>query len=182
MVYVIDTGRILLGLVFFFSFAGKVRGRVAFLEFRAAVGQLAPALRGLRKPVAASVVTAEAVTVAALAVPATAVVGFALSALLLSAFTAGLVGVLRHGVSTSCHCFGSGSGPVAHRHVVRNALLGLVALTGFCAHLAAPDRAVADPAAALLLSAGVAALLALVTITLDQLAGVFASAPAEETR
>ncbi|MBL1101797.1 MauE/DoxX family redox-associated membrane protein [Streptomyces coffeae] len=177
MVHMIDAGRVLLGLVFLCSLAGKLRGAVAFLEFRAAVGQLAPALRRVRKPVAVLVVVAEALAVTTLAVPTTAAFGFALSASLLTVFTVGLVGVLRRGATTPCQCFGR-SAPVAPRHVVRNIVLGLVSLGGLGAHLADSGAAAGRVSAGLLLDVGVAALLALLTVMLDDWAELFAPRPA----
>ncbi|MET8454277.1 MauE/DoxX family redox-associated membrane protein [Streptomyces sp. NPDC005209] len=178
MVHVIDTGRILLGLVFLCSLAGKLRGAAAFLEFRAAVSQLAPALRRIRKPVAVLVVAAEALAVVTLALPETVAAGFTVSAALLAAFTAGLLGVLRRGATTPCGCFGR-SAPVAPRHVVRNIVLGFVALAGLGVQLATPGTPpTGGSSAGLLLTAGTAALLALVTVTLDDWADLFAPRPA----
>nr|WP_230887175.1 MauE/DoxX family redox-associated membrane protein [Streptomyces spinoverrucosus] len=126
---------------------------------------------------AIGVVTTEAVIVVALAVPATVAVGFGIAVLLLSAFTAGLVGVLRRGTRESCHCFGGGSSPVTPRHVVRNAILIAAALVG----LLAPDGGDSAPAG-LLLAAGVAVILAAVTVALDDLAELFATADARVPR
>ncbi|MEU1375350.1 MauE/DoxX family redox-associated membrane protein [Streptomyces triculaminicus] len=175
-----DTARILLALVFLCSLAGKLRGTEAFLEFRAAIGQMAPSLLRVRKAVAVLVVPAEALTVVTLALPATAVIGLSLSAALLAVFTAGLAGVLRRGATTPCHCFGRGA-PIAPRHVVRNVLLGLAALAGLGGRLVVAGTEAAAGGvngAGLLLATGVAALLALVTVTLDDLAGLFAPRPA----
>jgi hypothetical protein len=173
--YLIDSGRVFLGLVFLCSVVGKVRGAAAFRAFRDAVGELAPPLRRASGPVTVVVTAAEATVVVTLAVPATVVTGFALAAALLVAFTAGLLGVLRLGKRTSCHCFGSHSDPVAPRHVVRNALLITVALAGLSARLAVSDVGTAADAR-LMLAAGVAALLALITVALDDLVGLFAPA------
>ena len=48
---------------------------------------------------------------------------------LLAAFTAVLATVIRSGRVVRCACFGaSDSDPVSRRHLIRNALLGLLAL------------------------------------------------------
>ncbi|MEU0629262.1 MauE/DoxX family redox-associated membrane protein [Streptomyces sp. NPDC005989] len=171
--YVVDGGRVLLGLVFLCSALSKTRGAAAYRDFRDAVGWLAPALRRHTAPVAVAVVTAEAAVIVMLAVPATVVAGFALAAVLLLAFTTGLVAALRRGVSTACHCFGPGDGRLAPRHVVRNLALATVALAGTATALNTPHIGAA-PSARLLLTAGVAAVLALITVTLDDLANLFA--------
>ncbi|GAB2844492.1 hypothetical protein GCM10027176_55250 [Actinoallomurus bryophytorum] len=124
------------------------------------------------------VVTAETVVVVALAVPGAVTMGFALAAMLLLAFTGGLVGVLRRKASTLCHCFGGGSDPVAPRHVVRNVALLTVALVGLAARLGTADGGTASPPG-LLLAAGVAVILTLFTVTLDDLAGLFPPAGAK---
>lgn len=189
MEHIGEGGRILLGLVFLCSVAGKARPS-SFRAFRGAVRRMLPesapsafppalasvfasALGQARRgatAVAAGVLVAEAVTVVALAVPATARAGFVLAAVLLAAFTAGLAGVLRRGKRTPCHCFGTTAVAIAPRHVVRNALLTAAALTGAAAHGGAA------PTAGLLLTAGVAVVLAFVTVALDDLAGLFAPA------
>ncbi|MET9146958.1 MauE/DoxX family redox-associated membrane protein [Streptomyces sp. NPDC004042] len=170
-------GRVLLGLVFLCSVLGKARGAGAYGSFREAVGHLVPALRRRTAPVAAAVVAAEAAVVVLLAVPASAVAGFALAALLLLAFTAGLTGALRREAGTACHCFGAGAARIAPRHVVRNLILVTVALAGTAAAPAAP-HAGAAPSAGLLLTIGVSAVLALITVTLDELVNLFTATDA----
>jgi hypothetical protein len=176
--YVVDGGRVLLGLVFLCSALGKSRGAAAFRAFCDAVGRLVPALRRRTAPAAAAVVAAEAAVAVMLAVPAAVVAGFALAAVLLLAFTAVLAAALRRGVSTACHCFGAGGERIAPRHLVRNMVLAAVALAGTAQGLNAPHVGAA-PSARLLLTTGVAAVLALVTATLDDLAHLFAATDTE---
>ncbi|MGW8556696.1 MauE/DoxX family redox-associated membrane protein [Streptomyces tubercidicus] len=171
--YVVDGGRVFLGLVFLCSALSKSRGAAAFRDFRDAVGWLAPALRRHTAPVAVVAVTAEAAVVVMLAAPAAVVAGFALAVVLLLAFTAVLVAALRRGVRTACHCFGGGDERLAPRHVVRNVALVAVAIAGAAAALNAPHIGAA-PSARLLLTTGVAAVLALITVCLDDLANLFA--------
>ncbi|MFD7325750.1 MauE/DoxX family redox-associated membrane protein [Streptomyces sp. NPDC059875] len=183
MEHIGEGGRILLGLVFLCSVAGKVRPS-SFRAFRGAVRRMLPEAapppfasvlgRVRRGPtaVAAGVLVAEAAIVVALAVPATVRAGFVLAAVLLTAFTAGLVGVLRRGTGASCHCFGATAGAIAPRHVVRNALLIAAALAG----ATASHGGAAEPTPGLLLTAGGAVVLAVVTVALDDLVALFAPA------
>ncbi|WP_167533754.1 MauE/DoxX family redox-associated membrane protein [Streptomyces marokkonensis] len=176
LLYLVDSGRILLGLVFLCSVAGKLRTAHAFRLFRDGVGRLVPRLRRWKAPVAVLVVAAELSTVAALAVPGTTVLGFGLAAGLLLAFTAGLVGALRREALVSCHCFGPRGDTVALRHVVRNAVLVGVTLACLAARLAAPGAGAA-PSPWLLLAGGVAVLLALLIVVMDDLASLFRPRP-----
>ncbi|MFG3013865.1 MauE/DoxX family redox-associated membrane protein [Streptomyces cinerochromogenes] len=182
MNHLIDTGRIFLGLVFFCSVVGKVRGAAAFTGFRTAMARLAPALRGRTGPVAVLVVGAEAVVVGALAVPSTVAAGFALAAVLLAAFTAVLAGALRRDEKVACHCFGGGGQPVALRHVLRNAGLLCAASAALVAQLmtAGGTTATSRPAV-FLFTAGAGAFLALVTVALDELAYLFGRSDAKST-
>ena len=168
MHYVIIFSRVFLGLVFLWSAASKVWPSAAFRSFRRTVGHVAPWLRRRSAPFAVLAVMAEAVVVVTLTVPATVGVGFALATLLLLAFTAGLLGVLRRGANVACHCFGDGDEPVAPRHVVRNAALLLTAVAGLAAWLTAPDGGVVT-AAGLLVAGGLAVVLTLLTVALEDL-------------
>ncbi|MFE7773486.1 MauE/DoxX family redox-associated membrane protein [Streptomyces sp. NPDC057445] len=191
MEHIGEGGRILLGLVFLCSVVGKVRPS-SFRGFRGAVRRMLPetapsALPGVlasvvasalgharrgATAVAAGVLVGEAAVVVALAVPATARAGFVLAAVLLTAFTVGLAGVLRWGTRTSCHCFGTTAGMIAPRHVVRNVLLIATAFAGATASHGGGTA----PTAGLMLTAGVAVVLAFVTVALDDLVGLFAPA------
>ncbi|MBL1082292.1 hypothetical protein JK359_09900 [Streptomyces actinomycinicus] len=171
MNYVLVSGRVLLGLVFLCSVAGKVRSAEAYRAFRVSVARLAPPLRRRTKAVAPLVITAEAAVLMALVLPASVKVGFAAAACLLAGFSMALIGVLRRKESAACHCFG-GSEPVAPRHVVRNVLLIGVALAGLAGRPATAGAAVGS-SAGLLLAVGVGALLALFTVALDTLAHLF---------
>ncbi|MEU7246520.1 MauE/DoxX family redox-associated membrane protein [Streptomyces sparsogenes] len=113
--------------------------------------------------------------------PATVGVGFALAALLLLAFTAGLLGVLRREANVACRCFGDGDEPVAPRHVVGNAALILTAAAGLAAWLKVPDGGVVT-AAGLLVAAGPAVVLTLLTVALEDLTALFRPADARAPR
>ncbi|MGK5740120.1 MauE/DoxX family redox-associated membrane protein [Micromonospora sp. URMC 103] len=179
MDHLFDFGRIFLGLVFVFSVAGKVHRPVAFRAFRQSVISLAPPLRGAATPAAALVVVAETSSALTLALPATAPVGFALSVLLVNAFTAALVVALRRKTATTCGCFGDSGSPVAPRHVARNAVLLLVAGGGLFGWAAGGGQG--RPSAGLVLVSGLAAVLAIVTATLDDIVALFATVPGAAT-
>ncbi|MBT2511842.1 hypothetical protein J7I98_40020 [Streptomyces sp. ISL-98] len=180
MNYVIVSGRVLLGLVFLCSVAGKLRSADAYRAFRLSVAQLAPPLRRRTKAVAPLVIAAEAAVLVALVVPASVTVGFAAGAFLLAGFALALTGVLRRKENAACHCFG-GSEPVAPRYVVRNVLLVGVALAGLVGRPITAEAA-AGSSAGLLLAVGIGVLLALFTVTLDDLAHLFGPVDPEEAR
>ncbi|MFY1616339.1 MauE/DoxX family redox-associated membrane protein [Micromonospora sp. WMMD736] len=175
-----DFGRIFLGLVFVFSVAGKVHRPAAFRAFRQSVISLAPPLRGAATPVSALVVVAEASSALTLALPATAPVGLTLSVVLVTSFTAALVVALRRRTATACGCFGDSSSPVAPRHIARNAVLLLAAgggLIGWAAGAPGAGRL----SAGLILVSGLAAVLAVVTATLDDIVSLIGIVPRSAT-
>ncbi|WP_018352560.1 MauE/DoxX family redox-associated membrane protein [Longispora albida] len=171
MEYVSVGLRVVVAVVFCVSAASKLRGVSAFREFRAAVAQLAPPLKGVRGPVAVVVIAAE--VVAAVLMLLAPLAGFVLAFVLLAAFTAGLAGVLRRGVSASCRCFGGGAAPVRGRHVWRNAVLLVVAGAG----VAVPAGGVlAAPGVMVAVAAGAVA--AVLVVRWDDLAEVLVPGPA----
>ncbi|MFC0505025.1 MauE/DoxX family redox-associated membrane protein [Micromonospora costi] len=180
MDHLFDFGRIFLGLVFAFSVAGKVHRPAAFRAFRQSVVSLAPPLRGAATPAAALIVVAETASALTLALPVTAPVGFTLSVVLVTAFTAALVVALRTKTATTCGCFGDSGSPVAPRHIARNVVLLLAAgggLFGWAAGAAGAGR----PTGSLVLVSGLAAILAIVTATLDDIVSLFNTVPETAT-
>jgi hypothetical protein len=127
--------RVVLGAVFVASVAGKVRDRAAFAEFRGSLVRMR--LAGPRSvgAVAAATVLAEAAVVVAMCLPGPSWPGFAFALALLAVLTAGVLRTLRRGLSEPCRCFGPARRPLGRVHVVRNALLGAVALGGGAAGL-----------------------------------------------
>ncbi|MGC4866032.1 MauE/DoxX family redox-associated membrane protein [Micromonospora sp. DT53] len=175
MDHLVDFGRTFLGLAFIFSVVEKVRGPTAFRAFRDAVVSLAPPLRGVATPTAVLIVVAETTSVLTLALPATAPVGFTLSIALMVAFTIALILALRRRAAVSCGCFGDSGSAIAPRHVGRNAVLLLAAVAGLFRWAAGDTAGVGRPSAGLVLAAGLAAILALATATLDDIAALFAN-------
>jgi hypothetical protein len=102
--------------------ASKSTGFASFRESLPGFGL--PALRSL----ALAVVTAEAAAALLLVIAPRA--GFLAAAALLAGFTLVLGRPLRRGQPVACRCFGASDAPVGVRHLVRNALLLLVAVGG----------------------------------------------------
>jgi hypothetical protein len=121
--------RCLIGTVFVVSSISKVAGRAAF-------GQFVSSVRGLRLPVAApaaplaALVTAAEFAVCVLLGVNEVVAGYALALALLAGFSAAIASALARGVPASCRCFGASGALLGRHHIVRNAVLGLVAASG----------------------------------------------------
>jgi hypothetical protein len=188
MVYVTVGAMVLCGLVLLVSAVSKVRSRTDYAEFVASVPAFGIPARWKRL-FAATTVTAE-FTITALLLPATVLVAVGSSAgrwlaaagLLLAT---GLFGVLTAAVwravarqsGAVCRCFGPARTVLAHRHVVRNALLLLVAVLG------ALPLSVADTADLAIagLAAAIGALGTVLVIRFDDLAELIAG-PVASTR
>ncbi|MEV0581437.1 MauE/DoxX family redox-associated membrane protein [Nonomuraea sp. NPDC050310] len=167
MAYVLVACQVLLGVVFAVSAMTKPVGWKAFVSSLRSL-RLLPGGRGAAAA-AAAVVAAEAVCVGAVAVWPRP--GFALVVLMLVAFTGAVALSLRRGIRTPCRCFGASTTPLGRVHLVRNTLLGAVALTGWGA--ASPQAGTTTVAgAAVAVLAGVAG--AVVLIALDDLVVLFA--------
>ncbi|MFF5111354.1 MauE/DoxX family redox-associated membrane protein [Streptosporangium sp. NPDC000509] len=131
MEYVLVCCRLLVGVVFVVSAAGKMRTRGAYASFRAAAGELAPRLplvpRALVPP---AVVAGELATALLLAVPSTVGAGFVIAVVLLTAFTIAIATAVRLRRHVICNCFGPSSTPVGPERLVHNGALLVVSLTG----------------------------------------------------
>lgn len=171
-----------LALVFGLSVVSKAR-REAFRDFTTSAGPLTIVPRGLRTPVAMTVLVLEAVlTVAMLAgtfVRPVALLGFALTLPLLLAFTASIVVTLRRGIRGACRCFGASTTPLGKAHVLRNAVLLAVAVVGLAATSTA-QAPVELPGAVVAAFAGLVA--GLLVTRFDDLIDLFSSAGATAGR
>ncbi|MFK0250389.1 MauE/DoxX family redox-associated membrane protein [Amycolatopsis azurea] len=177
---------VLCGLVLAVSSAGKVRGKGVYAEFVASVPAFGVPARWARR--FAAVTLAAEFVIAALLLPAAglivagAVAGrwLAISGLVL-AF--GLFGVLTAAVwravarrtGAVCRCFGPARTALAYRHVVRNALLLLVAAAGV---LAVPGTGGGEPVG-LTLAAALGVVGAVAVVRFEDLAELFAGAVPE---
>ena len=157
------TFRILLGVVFAVSLAGKLRGTGDFVE---ATRRLVP-VRFARwdRPLAAAVAAVELAVIALLVFQPT--VSYLLALGLLAAFTVALAAALRRGETAPCHCFGSGSTPLGRRHLVRNAVLLSIAALGLAFPTTSPPSAESLPAATIAIAA------ALIVIRFDDLVDLY---------
>jgi hypothetical protein len=145
------TFRILLGVVFAVSLAGKLRGTGDFVE---ATRRLVP-VRFARwdRPLSAAVAAVELAVIALLVFQP--MVSFVLALGLLAAFTVALAAALRRGETAPCHCFGSGGTPLGRRHLVRNAVLLSIAALGLAFPATSPPLAESLPAATIAIAAAV---------------------------
>ncbi|TYB53468.1 methylamine utilization protein MauE [Nonomuraea sp. PA05] len=181
MEYVALAARCALGIVFLAAVAGKVRGREAFEAFRRSVPALVPLPRGrVQAALPATVVAVESATVLLLTTEFTAPAGLGLAGAVLLAFSLGIRYALRSGSRTPCNCFSTSSAPLSSRHLVRNAVLIAVAVTGLAASFAQASSAQAGaqthPAGAVLaLAAG--GLIALFAVFTDDLADLLNPVP-----
>ena len=134
MVYLALACRCAVGGVFGVSVAGKIRGRPAFRAFASWLAALpVPLVRGQARAAAAVIAAAEATIVILVALPWTVRAGLVLAAVLLGVFAAGTWLAVARGTDASCQCFGVSASPLGRRHVVRDALLGAVAVAGVVA-------------------------------------------------
>lgn len=175
--YIEVFSRCLIGVVFLVSAVSKLHGGRQFREFATSLAAMRLLPARLVTPAAAAVAVTEGavpVLLAPLPVPGLAVTGFTVAAVLLAGFAVAIVMVLRQGVPASCRCFGgSGAAPFGRHHVLRNAVLTLIAGLGGVASLgpSAVDLRV------LALAAPLGLLGALVTVRLDDLVDLFSPLP-----
>lgn len=175
----------LTGCVFTASATAKLRGRTAYLAFLAGLRDTRLVPARLVPATAAALCAAESVVaaglVAACVLTATAWPGraalaesaLAAAAALTTALAAGIAVLIRRGTQARCACFGAGSAsPIGRVHLIRN--LGLLAVAA-CGLACCPLSPTPSASGALLAAlAGVVG--ALLTIRLDDIAGLFASA------
>ncbi|MEU2281570.1 MauE/DoxX family redox-associated membrane protein [Streptomyces sp. NPDC013178] len=162
--------RSLIGTVFLISSLSKARSRAAYQDFAHSLARMRvvpPALQGLAAP---AVVTAEFAVWALLAVPTAqaGTLGQLLATSLLAAFTVGIARTVRRRSAVTCRCFGASATPVGVRHIARNALLVVVALSCLLAPVSGSASAGEAAVAAL---AGLA--MGLVTAALDEILALF---------
>ena len=121
----------LIGTVFLVSAFTKLRSGSAFRAFKWWLARLPlPMARSWPGPVAVTMAATEAAIAVLVALPWTVRTGFVLAAVVLVLFTAGTWLAIVRGADEPCQCFGASAWPLAWRHVVRDALLCLVAIAG----------------------------------------------------
>jgi len=173
MVYAVLTCRCLLGIVFAVSAFTKLRSPSAFRAFSSWVDAL-PVLPTLpaagRKAAAVTMVTVEVAIVGGVALPWTSMAGLLLATPTLAIFAGGALLTRRRQPGIPCSCFGSSGKPLALRHVLRNAVLGVVAAAGAAAAARSGTDLVAGRSAGIALSLWGAVTAAMITVFLDDLA------------
>lgn len=176
MEYLAFSCHVTIMLVFGVSAIGKVRRRTAFDEFarttRTMLAAAAPkwsvGRTGLRR-IAGAVVAVELAIPVLVGIPASIRWGHGLCIVLLAVFSLGMISVIRRGVTTSCSCFGTSSGPIGVPHLARNALLAGAATTG----LVVGPVASAHAGAGLVVAAVAAAALTLLVARMDDVIALF---------
>ncbi len=174
-----------LAVVFGTSVTTKTRAG-AFRAFVDSAGPLTLVPRKWRRRVAIPVIVVEATLFVVLStwfvlggIRLLALTTFLSAVVLLAAFTGALTLSLRRGDRMPCRCFGATSAPLGAAHVVRNAVLLLVAATGAAA-------AVTEPAGGRPAGLGVAAAAGLVTgvlaVLADDIIDLFRTPAADKER
>ncbi|MFC3452125.1 MauE/DoxX family redox-associated membrane protein [Amycolatopsis speibonae] len=188
MSYVAVFAIVLCGLVLLVSAVSKVRGKGSYAEFAASVPAFGIPARwtGL---FAVATLAAE-FAIAALLLPAAALIfadvfadagrwlalgGLVLAAGLFAVLTAAVWRAVARRTGAACRCFGPARAVLAYRHVVRNALLLLVAAAGL---VALPGVGGGDPVAVVLFAA-VGAVGAVAVVRFDDLAELVVGAVPE---
>ncbi|SDS29998.1 MauE/DoxX family redox-associated membrane protein [Actinoplanes derwentensis] len=171
MAYVEICGRLLIGAVFLWAVAGKLRGRGSFTAFAESIRAMPGVPKRRLRVVAALTVTAEAAVPFLLLSEITAPAGLLLAIGLLAVFVTAIAAALRQRTMATCQCFGSAPVTLGRRHLIRNGLLVTVALAALAG---TADQTPAAPAGVLIaVSAGL--LGTVLIVFFDELVGLFAA-------
>jgi Methylamine utilisation protein MauE len=179
MTYAVLTCRGLIGLVFAVSAIAKIRGPRAYREFASWLAAL-PVPLARTRALPAVLVGAEAAIVVLVAVPDIAVAGLTLAAGCLAVMAAGTVVITNRGSGVLCWCFGPSRSPLGARHLVRDSILLLIAVTGAVTGAQATGRN-STSSAGIVLSLVAALTGATFFVFIDDLIAIFDSDPAART-
>jgi hypothetical protein len=169
MGYLALTCRGVIGLVFAVSAVSKLRSRPAFREFTEWLASLPlPLIQRRPRLLATAMAVAEVVIVVLDGLPWTARAALVTAAATLAAFTAGTWLAVGRGADQPCQCFGASAAPLGRRHVVRDAVLCVVAVAG-----ALTAGSGAAHAAGIVVSLFAGLIVALLVVFLDDLAALF---------
>jgi uncharacterized membrane protein YphA (DoxX/SURF4 family) len=127
--YLLGFCRIVIGLVFTWSFLGKLRNVSAFVQVIDRFKLLPKVLHRIFAVIVLVVELTVAVTM--LLGKPLLIGGFLLAMLMLLVFCMALASVLIRKIQTPCNCFGSSAKPVSIYDIIRNMFLFLCALIGF---------------------------------------------------
>ena len=153
MAYLDLAARALLGFVMALAVVGKLSSSANWRQFIRSLDSFSWVPRPLRPAIAVAVVVAEAAVTILLVPPSTERVGAALGALLLIVLSAALVAARIAGRDVRCACFGADDRPVGAWHLIRNAVLVLVAVA-VAVHHPTSVQAVPGALAGLAVTAG----------------------------
>ena len=159
--------------VLVFSLAPKLRSAAAFRRFSAGVEDLGVVPGRLATAAAAAAVAGELVTLALVVVPATAALGLFVAGTIFAVFALVLVRAIVKGAATSCHCFGATKDKVAARHVVRTALLALLAYAAGGLSVATHSSYLAADLPTAIIAVAVAGVVVAAVVYLDELLWLF---------
>jgi hypothetical protein len=176
MTYAALTCRGLVGLVFAVAAFAKIRSPRAYREFASWLAALPLPLAGT-SALPAVLLAAEAAIVVLAAVPALAPAGLALAAACLAVMIAGTIVIINRGVPVACRCFGSSRSPMGARHLARDGILLVIAVTGTATGVLGAGRDPARPAGTVL-SLTAALVGATLLVFLDDLVALFGTDPA----
>jgi hypothetical protein len=159
--------------VFVVACATKVYGRSAFRSFRDAVAGHLPVTDALLTPAAVAIVVLEAAVAVLVLVPGTVTAGLLAAGGLLAGFTLARAHALRHGVRTSCRCFGSASAG-DRGALARNGLLIGCVVTGLVAQTAAQQAPASGyRPGGVVVALAAAAVTSILVIFFEEIASVF---------
>jgi hypothetical protein len=155
------------------SLVSKLRSAAAFRRFRAGVDELGVVPSRLAAPAAVAAVAGEVVTLGLVVVPATAALGLFVAGTVFAVFALILVRAVAKGAATSCHCFGATKDKVAARHVVRTALLAVLAYAAGGLSLAAHSSYLAADFPTAIIAVAIAGVVVAAVVYLDELLWLF---------
>ncbi|MFD1538345.1 MauE/DoxX family redox-associated membrane protein [Nonomuraea guangzhouensis] len=137
MQYVEVASRLLLLTMFALALVSKISSRRAWAEFVESTRAMAVVGDAQVAAVAVATAAAEGAVIVLAAVPLrwAGSVAFVIAAGLLGSLTVAVALVVRRGKSVTCRCFGASQTPLGVSHVVRNALLVVIALLGLAGSL-----------------------------------------------
>lgn len=127
--YILAFCRVTIGLVFAWSFVGKIQNIASFVQ---TINRFNLLPKALHWPVAVMFLGGELAVLGAMILGGNLLLwGFLLAGLLLIIFSVALIVVLIRKIQTPCNCFGSSQKPASIFDIVRNAALILFSLGSY---------------------------------------------------
>ena len=130
ILYALVFCRVTVGLIFIWSFVGKVRD---FSSFVKTIDQFRLLPKALHRLSALSFLAGELIVVIFMIIGKGLLVwGFLLAILMLFVFTIGLISVVLRKIQTPCNCFGTSQKLITSYDIIRNIGFFLCSLSGYC--------------------------------------------------